>query len=72
VVRKPDQDGYYCAPGTCHYNVHFKGGVLRNRVTARDFGGLPHANIDWVWIVEEKRRATPDEIRKLCKVAPKR
>jgi hypothetical protein len=26
--------------------------------------------IDWGWIVQEKRRATPDEIRKLCKARP--
>jgi hypothetical protein len=72
MVRKPDPDGYYCPPGTCHYNIHFKGGVLRNRVTVRGFEGLPPANIEWVWIVEEKRRATPDEIRKLCKGSGKR
>jgi hypothetical protein len=24
------------------------------------------ADIEWLWIVEEKRNATPEEIRKLC------
>lgn len=66
-ARKPDRDGYYCPPETCHYNVTFKSGGLLNRVTHRDLCGLKHQEIDWVWIVEEKRRATPDEIRNLCK-----
>jgi hypothetical protein len=25
----------------------------------------PH-DIEWIWIVEEKRNATPEEIRELC------
>ena len=28
---------------------------------------LKPADIEWIWIVEEKRNATPEEIRKLCK-----
>lgn len=69
---KPDREGYYCPPGTCHYNVHFRGGGLINRVTARNLCGLGHQDIDWVWVVEEKRYATSDEIKKLCKSGPKR
>jgi hypothetical protein len=36
------------------------------------FEGLEPQQIDWVWIVEEKHRATPDEVKKLCKAVPKR
>ena len=36
------------------------------RATQRDLCGRKHQDIDWIWIVEEKRRATPEEIKKLC------
>ena len=29
--------------------------------------GLRPADIEWVWVVEEERRATPDEIQRFCK-----
>ncbi len=58
--------------GTFHFNIQLNGGVLENRVTARGFEGLRPADIEWVLIVEEKRRATPDEIRKLCKNGQRR
>jgi hypothetical protein len=35
-------------------------------VTARYFDGMKPEQIEWVWQVEAKRRATPEEIRKLC------
>ena len=53
--------------GTVHYNVQFKTGALANRVTRRAMSDIRPADIDFVWIVEQKRRATPEEIRKLCK-----
>ena len=62
---------YYEPRGTVHYNVHFKDGSLVNRVTERFLSSLYPVDIDWVWIVEERRRAAPDEIRKLCKPSPK-
>ena len=49
-----------------------RAGALVNRVTVRSFEGLRSGDIDWVWIVEEQRRATPPEIRKLCKAGKKR
>jgi hypothetical protein len=58
------RDLYY---KSLHYNVSFKSGVLRNRVTEHDLCGLRAADIAFVWVVEEKRNATPEEIRKLCK-----
>jgi hypothetical protein len=63
---------FYQSPGTFHYNIQLKGGGLVNRVTMRGFEGLQSQQIDWVWIVEDQRRATPEEIRKLCKASPKR
>jgi hypothetical protein len=36
-------------------------------VTARAFHDIQAEDIDWVWVVEEKRRATDDEIRELYK-----
>ena len=49
------------------YNVMFKAGGMRNRVKEHSLCGLHPPDIEWVWIVEEKRNATPEEIRKLCK-----
>ena len=63
--RKLDEGVYYSPPGTLHYNVFHKGGFLQPGVTARGFRGLSPADIDWIYIVEEKRRATQQEIKKL-------
>ena len=57
---------YYIPRGTAHYNIHFKGGSLRNRVKERALSGLRAQDIEWVWIVELRRRATPEEVEKLC------
>ena len=52
-----------------HYNVQFNARDLVNRVTARDLCELsPHDNA-WVWVVEERRHATQEEIWELCKPA---
>lgn len=50
-----------------HYNLKYKTGALLNRVTARELCGIRPQDIEWIWIVEEKRNATPEEIRELCK-----
>jgi len=71
-LPKPDKDGNYCPPGTCHYNVKFKTGALLHRVSSRDICGLRREDIEWIWIVEERRSASPEEIRELCKRATKR
>ena len=57
------EDLYYKA---AHYNLKYKSGALLNRVTARDICGIRPQDIEWIWIVEEKR-TPPEEIRKLCK-----
>lgn len=67
-----DDDLYYRSPEALQYNMQLKGAALNNRVTARGFEGLQPQQIDWVWIVEERRRATADEIRKLCKAGLRR
>jgi hypothetical protein len=54
------------------YDVHFKSGGMRMRVTERSLRGLRAEEIDWLWFVEQKRRATPEEIQKLCKGVSKR
>ena len=59
---KADREGYFIPPGTHHYNVCFKAGHRQ-----RDLCEFRHQDIEWVWIVEAKRRATPDEIKSLCK-----
>jgi hypothetical protein len=53
---------------TVHYNVHFKNGRVENRVTTREIRGLRPVDVAWIWIVEFRRRATLEEIRKLCKL----
>ena len=63
------EDLYYKA---AHDNLKYKAGALLNRVTARDLCGIRPSDIEWICIVEEKRNATAEEIRELCKRAPKR
>ena len=58
---------YYEPTGTVHYNVKFKSGGLLNRLVANEVRGLEPSEIEWIYLVEAKRQATPDEIRKLCK-----
>ena len=53
---------------TVHYNVHFKSGSLQKRVLEREIRGLRPVDIDWIWIVELRRRATQEEILKMCKL----
>jgi hypothetical protein len=62
----------YNKNGVLHYNVHFKGGNLENRVTERALCGLRPVDIAWVWVVEYRRRATPEEIMELCKLIHER
>jgi hypothetical protein len=59
-----------------HYNVHFKSGALENCVTEHAICGPRPVDIDWVWIVEARRRAAPDEVlnrvteQELCGIRP--
>ena len=55
--------------GTLSYNVHFKSGRIENRLLDREIRGLRPVDIDWVWIVERRRRATIDEIHRLCEIS---
>jgi hypothetical protein len=58
---------YYPPKGTVHYNVKFKSGGRLNRLEAIEVRGLKPREIEWIYLVEEKRNATPEEVRKLCK-----
>jgi hypothetical protein len=66
MPRADRDDPFYQPPGTMHYNIQLMGGGLLRRATSRYFEGLRPEQIEWVWMVEAKRRATPEEIRKLC------
>lgn len=63
---------YYESPGMFRYNVHFKSGRIENRLTEREICGLRPVDIEWIWIVECRRRATPDEVSKLCDIRSNR
>lgn len=63
------KDAYYQA---AHYNLKYKTGALLNRVTSHDIAGIRPQDVEWTWIVEQNRYATAEEIRDLCKRAPKR
>jgi hypothetical protein len=65
-MPRMDEDLYYPAPGTLHYNVRYVGGGLHSRATAHSFKVLTPESIEWVWIIEEHRRATPEEVANLC------
>jgi hypothetical protein len=62
------EDLYY---KSAHYNLKYKTGALLNRVTVHDLSGIRPQDIEWIWIVEQDRYATAEEIRELCKRAPK-
>ena len=72
VGQKVTVKDMYYEPGTLRYNVHFKNGSLENRVTEREIRGLRPVDIAWVWIVERRRRATPEEVSKLCEIRSSR
>jgi hypothetical protein len=61
------RDLYYSPKGTLHFNVYMKVGAIENRVQARDIKGPDSKLIDWIYIVEAKRRATTEDIQQLCK-----
>lgn len=66
MVRRVNDSGVYQPQGTVHFNVKYKESGFDNRVLARDLKGYRPSDIEWVWIVEEKRTATAEEIRQLC------
>ena len=54
---------YHEPKGALYLNVRFKSGGLLNRLLAREVCGLKPAEIEWVYLVEQRRNATPEEIR---------
>jgi|HubBroStandDraft_6_1064221.scaffolds.fasta_scaffold190516_3 hypothetical protein len=67
MARSLDQDLFYSSPDVRHFNICLVGGGVQTRLIARAFAILRPEQIEWVWIVEEKRRASADEIQLLCK-----
>jgi hypothetical protein len=63
---------HYKFLGDVHFNVHFKSGKIDNRLPKRAIRGLRSVDIDWIWIVELRRRATPEEVSKLCEISSSR
>jgi hypothetical protein len=61
------KDLYYKPKGTVHFNVKFKSGGLLNRLAAIEVYGLKPREIEWIYLVEEKRQATPEEVKNLCR-----
>ena len=67
MPRSKNDSGLYEAKGTLHFNVKYQSAdAIFNRILARDLKEFRYSDIEWVWIVEAGRRATPDEIRQLC------
>jgi hypothetical protein len=60
-----DSDLYH-RKSNFHFNVMHPRGVLDQHVLARYFKECRVKDVEWVWIVEADRRATPEEIRQLC------
>ena len=63
------KDAYY---QSAHYNLKYKGGALLNRITVQDLRGIRPADVAWLWVVEQNRFASPEEIQVLCKPTRKR
>jgi hypothetical protein len=55
-----------------HYNLKYKAGAVLNRITARDICSTRLQDIEWIWILEQKRYATQNEVKELCRRARKR
>jgi hypothetical protein len=66
IPRSKNDSGLYDPHGTFHFNAKYKGEAISNRVLARDIKECRVSDIEWIWIVEARRRATPEEIRQLC------
>jgi hypothetical protein len=63
------RDIYYDPLRSLHYKR-----PLQDRYARKPGYSAPFRpeDIDWAWIVEEQRRASPAEIRKLCKAGSRR
>jgi hypothetical protein len=46
---------YHEPRGALHFNVTFKAGGMRHRLMAREVYGLKPAEIDWVYLVEQRQ-----------------
>lgn len=68
MARAKASDGteYDLAPGYFRFNVLFKSGCLDTRVSAAHLKGKKVQEIERIWIVQAARRATADEVKKLC------
>lgn len=62
-----DADAYWHPKGlTERFNVRYKDQSLDLRVRAQFLKGIAVAEIDWIYIIDAKRHATPEEIKRLC------
>lgn len=50
-----------------HFNVYYQGSGIDHRVGPREIKGLDPVTIEWIYIVEQTRRATAEEVKQLCK-----
>jgi len=57
---------YFEPKGTLHYNVRTKSGELLNRMTACQLETLPASVVDWIYVPEQGRHCTLEEILALC------
>jgi hypothetical protein len=67
MPNRLDEGLYYPAPDALHYNVRFISGATATRVTARTLREIKSDQIEWIWMVEAQRRATREEIERLCR-----
>jgi hypothetical protein len=64
-MREPGPRGLHYE--SIHFNVFYEEGGVDNRVGAREIKGRAPSMIQRIWIVEQKREATVEEIKQLCK-----
>jgi hypothetical protein len=65
MAREHDASLFYRHAGSYRFNVKYKSGGLDNHVRANYLQGCRVKDIDFIWIVEEGRKATPEEIKQL-------
>lgn len=66
MPQKPDTDGSYRAFSAQHFNVRCTGGFVFNGLALRELRELRADVIESVWVVEQRRELTRQEIAKLC------
>lgn len=66
MARSGRDSGFYHPKGALHFHIKYRERGIDNRSLAHELKGCKVSEIEWVWIIEERRQASPEEVRQLC------